>query len=427
MKKLKLCNVHKLALSNEGEGRKPIHIPFGTWAYDDRIDQTLDREHAEAIAADLAGKIAAGEPGIPVYQGHPDVPEYAGKYPDKGALGWVKKILVNENGMDLEVEWDRDPGKGFGWFSPYWTGDDPGLGASGKKNVIVDGLTSIGLVNNPNIREFRLANESGENLTRRGGEAEVAAFKLPDHLLALAKRFDGRMALANVIDANGMGHSDENGQFDGSGSGNGGGSAQSSRLDRMLGEARSGIAKAKEAAAASRARRSSGRAELEARIAKIRQKRLELKDFNDRMEKRLKTANEAQPEERKTMKPYQLPQRIIDLANEYDESKHPRAEDGKWTSTGGGGASAVKKAETERHAAKFQKSEFINWKDRAQAVNGVNTQLKYLRDTHKFNAREMTGVFGKDFADISRNEKRGLHLAAIRAGLKYNYGTHQYE
>ena len=163
MKKLKLCNVHKLALSNEGEGRKPIHIPFGTWAYDDTIDQTLDREHAEAIAADLAGKIAAGEPGIPVYQGHPDVPEYASKYPDKGALGWVKKILVNENGMDLEVEWDRDPGKGFGWFSPFWTGDDPGPGATGKRNVIVDGLTSIGLVNNPNIREFRLANEAGDN------------------------------------------------------------------------------------------------------------------------------------------------------------------------------------------------------------------------------------------------------------------------
>lgn len=224
MTKLKLCNVHKLALSNEGEGRKPIHIPFGTWAYDDRIDQTLDREHAEAIAADLAGKIAAGEPGIPVYQGHPDVPEYASKYPDKGALGWVKKILVNENGMDLEVEWDRDPGKGFGWFSPFWTGDDPGPGASGKRNVIVDGLTSIGLVNNPNIREFRLANEAGEDLTQRRGGAEVAAFKLPTHLLDLAKRFDDRVALANVIDANGMGHSDENGQFDGSGSGGGGAS-----------------------------------------------------------------------------------------------------------------------------------------------------------------------------------------------------------
>lgn len=222
--KIKLCNVHKLAVANEGEERKPIFIPFGTWPYDDMISQTLDRPHAEEIAADLDKQIAAGEPGIPVYQGHPDVPEYAGKYPDKGAMGWVKKILVNEDGMECQIEWDRDPGKGFGWFSPYWTGDDPGPGATGKKNVIVDGLTSIGLVNNPNIREFRLANEAGENLTQRRGEAEVAAFKLPDHLLALAKRFDDRMALANVIDANGAGHGADD-KFDGSGSGSGGGGA----------------------------------------------------------------------------------------------------------------------------------------------------------------------------------------------------------
>ena len=222
MTKLKLCNVHKLAFANEGEGRKPIHIPFGTWAYDDTIDQTLDRDHAEAIAANLAGKIAAGEPGIPVYQGHPDVPEYAGKYPDKGALGWVKRILVNEDGMDLEVEGDRDPGKGFGWFSPYWTGNGEQGTGNGKRTVVIDGLNSIGLVNNPNIREFRLANEAGENLTQRRGGAEVAPFEMPAHLLALAKRFDDRMALANVIDANGAGHGAD-GKFDGSGSGGGSG------------------------------------------------------------------------------------------------------------------------------------------------------------------------------------------------------------
>ena len=64
--KIKLCNVHKMAVANEGEERKPIFVPFGTWPYDDEISQTLDRPHAEGIAADLAGKIAAGEPGIPV-------------------------------------------------------------------------------------------------------------------------------------------------------------------------------------------------------------------------------------------------------------------------------------------------------------------------------------------------------------------------
>lgn len=290
MKKLKLCNVHKLAFANEGEGRKPIHIPFGTWAYDDTIDQTLDRFHAEKIASDLAGKVAAGEPGIPVYQGHPDVPEYASKYPDKGALGWVKRILVNEDGMDLEVEWDRDPGKGFGWFSPFWTGDDPGPGATGKRNVIVDGLTSVGLVNNPNIREFRLANE-------------------------------------------------------------------------------------------------------------------------------------AQPEERKTMKPYQLPQRIIDLANEYDESKHPRAEDGKWTSGGGGagsGGSVKKQADAMKGTADKNIRIIAAGGSRKDTLDVINAELGAGRWFVKNGGRDSDRANG-----IS--QRKAAHRLAILSGFKFNRGTGKYE
>lgn len=288
MTKLKLCNVHKLALSNEGEGRKPIHIPFGTWAYDDTIDQTLDREHAEAIAADLAGKIAAGEPGIPVYQGHPDVPEYASKYPDKGALGWVKKILVNEDGMDLEVEWDRDPGKGFGWFSPFWTGDDPGLGAAGKKNVIVDGLTSIGLVNNPNIREFRLANEA--------------------------------VSCAPAV------------------------------------------------------------------------------------------------------KPaYKLPQNIVDLANEYDESKHPRDNDGKFSSTGGGGAGGGESS-----------SPKLSGRARTKFVMTTNDSLTTAREKMRNRLAEArvgkaeSGKYNSDALKSGLDEIAAIHASAIRAGLKYHSGSRAY-
>lgn len=173
--KLRLCNIHRLALPNEGAGeRKPIHVPFGTWDYDDATTQTLDRAHALAIAADLKEKVAAGEPGLPVYQGHPDVPEYAGKYPDKGALGWIREILVNDDGMDLVVAWDRDPRKGFGWFSPYWTGEAKAA-RDGKREVVVDGLVSVGLVNNPNIREFRLANEALANVTDANGRDHVEA------------------------------------------------------------------------------------------------------------------------------------------------------------------------------------------------------------------------------------------------------------
>ncbi len=397
MKKLKLCNVHKLAIANEGEQRKPIHIPFGTWAYDDSIDQTLDREHAEAIAADLAGKIAAGEPGIPVYQGHPDVPEYASKYPDKGALGWVKKILVNEDGMDLEVEWDRDPGKGFGWFSPYWTGDDPGPGASGKRNVIVDGLTSIGLVNNPNIREFRLANEAGENLTQRRGEAEVATFKLPTHLLDLAKRFDDRMSLANVIDANGMGHSEENGQFDGSGSGNGGGGGASEetkgKLKKMLKFDAVSVAAGGNPASAPK----------DAIHFEHRGKKYYVGKDSEHMVKQFEDAG--------------LVKRI---------------------SGSGGGSGSAGKAEHKESAKNIQtltKSWTTNTTNRGEVRSRINDALGNARKNKTTGSEEFDRFIGGGDASKgksmrqsgARSAVREVHKAAILAGFKYNRATHQYE
>lgn len=147
------------------ESGKPIFIPFGEWNYDGQSRQRLDRAHGEKIANELNARVAKGDPGIPVYQGHPDVPALASKYPDKGALGWVVRAeLANEDGKDglaLTVEWDRDPGRGFRWFSPYWL-------ANGREGstYVVDSIASIGLVNNPNIPEFRLANEAEVNANK---------------------------------------------------------------------------------------------------------------------------------------------------------------------------------------------------------------------------------------------------------------------
>jgi phage I-like protein len=146
------------------EGGRPIFVPFGEWPYDRARRQRLDRAHGEAIANELNARVARGEPGIPVYQGHPDVPELAARYPDKGAVGWVTRIdLANEGGRDglaLTVEWDRDPGRGFRWFSPYWTAS-----AAPDGVCVVEAIQSVGLVNNPNIPDFRLANEKDLNQT----------------------------------------------------------------------------------------------------------------------------------------------------------------------------------------------------------------------------------------------------------------------
>lgn len=160
------------------ESGKPIFIPFGEWNYDGQSRQRLDRAHGEKIANELNARVAKGDPGIPVYQGHPDVPALAAKYPDKGALGWVVRAeLVNEGGKDglaLTVEWDRDPGRGFRWFSPYWLANSRDGGT-----YIVDEIASIGLVNNPNIPEFRLANEE-----------QPMKKKLNPAIIELAARYD---------------------------------------------------------------------------------------------------------------------------------------------------------------------------------------------------------------------------------------------
>ena len=153
------------------ESGKPIFIPFGEWNYDGQSRQRLDRAHGEKIANELNARVAKGDPGIPVYQGHPDVSALASKYPDKGALGWVVRAeLANEGGKDglaLTVEWDRDPGRGFRWFSPYWFANSREGGT-----YIVDEIASIGLVNNPKIPEFRLANEA-EDTTPKGETMEL--------------------------------------------------------------------------------------------------------------------------------------------------------------------------------------------------------------------------------------------------------------
>ena len=202
------------------ESGKPIFIPFGEWNYDGQSRQRLDRAHGEKIANELNARVAKGDPGIPVYQGHPDVPALASKYPDKGALGWITRIeLVNESpdgravpGLALTVEWDRDPGRGFRWFSPYWLANSREGGT-----YIVDEIASIGLVNNPNIPEFRLANEERNMKT-----------KLNPAIIELAAKYD-RLANEAHFDESKHSRSDD-GKFT-SGGGGGGGSATLTKID----------------------------------------------------------------------------------------------------------------------------------------------------------------------------------------------------
>lgn len=301
MKTMHLYNTaHPLA-----ESGKAIFIPFGEWKFDGTTRQRLDRAHGERIANELNARVSRGEPGIPVYAGHPDVPQLAAKYPDKGALGWVEKIeLANEGGRDglaLTVAWDRDPGRGFRWFSPYWL-------ANGREGstYVVDSIASIGLVNNPNIPEFRLANEKDTTMKTH--------YSLPPRIVELA-----------------------------------------AKRDRL--------------------------------------------------------ANEAN----------------------FDESKHPRALDGKFTSGGGGGGSGGKaqdggggKSKRDEYAEHLVKRTSAEGKFAGKhSPSQINKALSMLRDAHSARKAGFTGVGGSDKGDVA--DRKSIHAAAIRLGFKYNPKTHQYE
>jgi len=200
-------NLNLYALANElnlGDPRSgTIHIPFGRWDFGEKqlgdgrtvyFEQELSRAGAEQIAAKVNAGVAAGEKGVPVYWGHPDVPELAHKYPDKRAKGWIKSATIGPDFLELRVEWLEDNATdGFGWFSPYWGGPAEHL-ANGRYLKTVNDLTSVALVNIPNIQDFRLANES------QGGEqTQGKSFEMPQHLIDLARRFDERVHLANEV------------------------------------------------------------------------------------------------------------------------------------------------------------------------------------------------------------------------------------
>lgn len=171
MKMLKL-----IALANEfvlaGGKEMPATIPvkYGTYPYGKAdigkgrkidIDQVFDFDSAAAIANECAGILAKGGKGIPVYQGHADVPELAAKYPLKAATGWITACKPLANEAEVTVRWLANPGEGFAFFSPYWTGP---LAIANEKGVMkIRSMLSLALTNDPNIDAFRLPNESPDD------------------------------------------------------------------------------------------------------------------------------------------------------------------------------------------------------------------------------------------------------------------------
>lgn len=126
------------------------------------------------------------------------------------------------------------------------------------------------------------------------------------------------------------------------------------------------------------------------------------------------------------------------LANEanFDESKHPRSDDGKFTS--GGGSSSGKSDGKKQSGGKLAEHE-----ERSQEVKRLSGMWKGLGESalkeinatlagHRKNKSDKDGLLdwiqGKENRkNTARRGAREVHRAAILAGFKYNPKTHQYE
>ena len=150
----------RLANSFEFDPAKPLCIVYGVYPHrKSGMNQVVNEASADAIAGQIAAAQVAGAPGLPIYVGHPDVPELAPKYPDKTAHGWIVSLQKDVTGFMLQPEWVDAPKPGeFIYFSPYFLGTD-----LSKTATHVDEMKSVGLTNSPNSTKFKLPNEAGDS------------------------------------------------------------------------------------------------------------------------------------------------------------------------------------------------------------------------------------------------------------------------
>lgn len=145
-----------------------LFIPFGEYpvtvedpATRRKADcvQVFDLEAANEIQKSLSGirwAIAGVMRLLPIYIGHPDVPQFQDKHKDGRAYGWVTGVnAIREDGMELAVKWSRagqemiEDGQ-FMFYSPYWLMRPLGMANSQLRARPVI-LRSIGLTNQPAI------------------------------------------------------------------------------------------------------------------------------------------------------------------------------------------------------------------------------------------------------------------------------------
>lgn len=93
--------------------------------------------------------------GLPVFNGHPDLPSMANVYPDKAEYGQIADMDVRPNGLGVKMVLSAagarliEQGKKF--ISPHWLANETGKTADGRPIFSPVFMKSIGLTETPNI------------------------------------------------------------------------------------------------------------------------------------------------------------------------------------------------------------------------------------------------------------------------------------
>lgn len=159
--------------------------PIGEFPHEAGV-QRVDKAAVDEMVANfnsLRSRFSRRFGGLPFYIGHPDVPAFANKFPDRKAYGWVMDLEARADGLHGKVKWS-EAGKElvanahYKFFSPYWGAKEIGMENIGGRRTKVFRpieLVSVGLTNEPNIPVLPLSNE----------QTAPTTMKLPDWLIQL--------------------------------------------------------------------------------------------------------------------------------------------------------------------------------------------------------------------------------------------------
>lgn len=143
-------------------GGKRVQIsPYGDFPHSAGLQRFTAKEAGEIVANFNLQRIADGAKfgGLPFFIGHPDVPEFAARFTDTRAAGWIIGLEAAADGLYGNVDWTPFgtpliEGKEYKFLSPTW------FIQRGSDGVLHPArLKSAGLTNTPNIPVAPLAND----------------------------------------------------------------------------------------------------------------------------------------------------------------------------------------------------------------------------------------------------------------------------